>query len=240
MPGLSWPNILDKVEDSTPRINENKVKALLDLLNLYFGFNLQGRAVLDIGCRTGKYVLELAKKGANVVGVEQEFDFLESIVAKQVRERISAKLICDATGDNLNKLSKMDAIICMDDSFSRYALNKFKGEMLLTKWLEILKLDGIIVIEIPKEFTVGRVIDSGEDEFKISFEEEQVSHTDSIFKKTISIDFRTDEAMFNSKRIEKYRKWSVDEVTEILKLLGVNQLQVINSRSSCFVVAKNN
>lgn len=69
--------------------------------------NLEGKKILDVGCGSGRYSIELAKKGATVVGV----DFSDEMLA-MARQRAEEAGVSDKTtfvsGDFINWVKEND------------------------------------------------------------------------------------------------------------------------------------
>ena len=84
-----------------------------DLLIAQMPEDLRGARILDAGCGTGALAFELAKRGADVVGVDISPQLVD-IAKKRRPERVAGSLTFFA-GDMLDKsLGRFDHIVAMD------------------------------------------------------------------------------------------------------------------------------
>lgn len=114
-----------------------------DLLN---GEQLEGKRVLDVGCGNGNFSFMLAKRGANVTGVEvdpQKVSYA-SRIARQWHFEGLRFLEGDATRIDQMNLGQFDAIFCLA------LLEHICDDVALLRQLhQMLCPGGIFVLEVP-------------------------------------------------------------------------------------------
>jgi len=96
--------IRSKVRQSREKMRR---KILLNLPN-----NLSGKRILDAGCGAGQFSIELAKRGANVLGIDISANLIE-IAKKRLPDNLKSKIEF-LTSDMMQSHGNFDFVILMD------------------------------------------------------------------------------------------------------------------------------
>ena len=101
------------------------------------------RLVLDAGCGTGSFALELTKKGIDVIGVDASFDMLSV-----AREKLGASvtLICQTLQD-LDLYGTIDTCFCMLDTFN-HITDYDQLQKALCKISLFLEPNGLLIFDV--------------------------------------------------------------------------------------------
>ncbi len=110
--------------------------------------NIFGKKILDVGCGTGNYSLELASSGAEVYGIDSSEEMLEAArkMANESKEHITLQ---NAKAESLPfEKNEFDIIVCITAcEFTN--LKSTSKEM-----LRVLKPDGKLVLGILNKFSL--------------------------------------------------------------------------------------
>jgi SAM-dependent methyltransferase len=77
--------------------SRERAKDTLDKLEKEFGLKWKGKKVLDVGCAYGSHTIELAKRGAEAVGIDNSAKWLSMAEANARDEADAAFINCDAS-----------------------------------------------------------------------------------------------------------------------------------------------
>lgn len=112
-------------------------------LKLCKEYNHTPRLVLDAGCGTGSFALELTKKGIDVIGVDASYDMLSV-----AREKLgaSATLICQSLQE-LDLYGTIDTCFCMLDTFN-HITDYDQLQKALLKISLFLEPDGLLIFDV--------------------------------------------------------------------------------------------
>ena len=114
-------------------------------------FSAAGSRVLDFGCGSGQYLVELARSGFRPVGV----DISQEMIAKSREtiesEGLDAELFCGKLEDIRQQLGQFDAVICA--SVLEYVPDI---NQCLLELRDLLLPDGVILFTIPNRESAQR------------------------------------------------------------------------------------
>ena len=118
---------------------QSQVKTLLDLCG-----EVKGKTILDLGAGTGRFSIELANKGANIVSLDQAEEMLEVIREKTTKSGATLALV-RGDGDYLPfKNCSFEGVICIQVLGHLPTYKSVLGEM-----SRVLKRDGFIIASFP-------------------------------------------------------------------------------------------
>ncbi len=113
------------------------------MLALCKKYNHTPRLVLDAGCGTGSFALELTKKGLDVIGVDASYDMLS--VARE-KLGVSATLICQTLQD-LDLYGTIDTCFCTLDTFN-HITDYDQLQKALDKISLFLEPNGLLIFDV--------------------------------------------------------------------------------------------
>jgi SAM-dependent methyltransferase len=120
--------------------------------------SLKPSLVLDLGCGTGSFCLEMAGKGYDMLGIDLSADMLACAKAKSVEKgRDILFLNQDMTGFEL--YGTVDAIVCLIDSMN-YITYKNDLKRLFKLVRNYLNPGGLFIFDINSEYKFEKVLGS--------------------------------------------------------------------------------
>ncbi len=221
---MSFYNELSKVYDIVFKKDEAVVNFLKKGLK-------DKNEILDLGCGTGTYSIELAKDGHKVVGIDLDKDMIEKAKVKACND--FAEFYCEDMM-NFTKTTKnrlFDRIFCIGNSLV-HLKDKSEIRKLMEDVYHSLKDDGSMIMQI---INYDRIIDNGITHLPaIDRSDEGVKfiRNYSAGKDKGRLNFET-ELILNNHGKEKVYKNSVPllalrsiEIIEILKDIGFSKLEL--------------
>ena len=139
IPQYHWYQNFDFLKTPSDSISKDKLVALM------LPEDMHGSTVLDIGCNTGFFSIECAKRGASVVGI----DYFGKVIdlANKIKNSIyfvnNIKFYEMNVGENLNELGTFSHILML--SVIHYLDNQ---EDIIKRILGILKPGGVLKLEM--------------------------------------------------------------------------------------------
>lgn len=133
---------IDKDDYTTAMLSgtDQEIEFILDVLNLQ-----SGSAILDLYCGYGRHALELAKRGFQIVGVDDNLSFLEIARQKAAEIRVNASFKqCDMR--ELRYDQQFDAVINMFAAFGFFS--DAENEQVITSIHRALKPGGSLLIDL--------------------------------------------------------------------------------------------
>ena len=119
----------------------NEVDNLVSLLGLK-----GGERILDIGCGWGRHVIELAKRGFKVVGIDQS----KTMIERAMRLRDEANIQMDFHVLNMEDIDfseEFDVVLSLFGSFG-YSVSDECDVQILNRIRQSLRSDGQVLIEL--------------------------------------------------------------------------------------------
>lgn len=118
---------------------------LLQLL----GGRAQGRTVLDVCTGTGNVLIELARAGASVTGLDQSAEMLEvasrKVESAGVGDRVTLRQ-CDAVGDDEWPAGYYDLALCIGDSVNYFDANGLRR--FIERSSRVLSDTGVLYLDV--------------------------------------------------------------------------------------------
>jgi len=143
------------------QINSRKrAKGLISVLRERLGMDFKGKKILDVGCAYGSFSIELAKLGAEVVGIDISDKWLKLADVNARDEVEVAFLNCDASSRKakreLEPHGPFDLIVIND-----VLEHIYDTAGLLSNLDTLLAKSGLIYYKVPNGHATGHVLSEG-------------------------------------------------------------------------------
>lgn len=113
-----------------------------------------GGSILELGCGTGRISLALAQRGYRVLGIDTSNLSINIAKTKLSNQELAATFEVDDLR-NISFDSQFDAVLMIDNPFG-YLLQIDEQEMVLKKIFQSLKLNGILLMDMPNRLSEFR------------------------------------------------------------------------------------
>lgn len=225
--------------------------------------------ILDLGCGTGEICLEFAKKGYDMIGIDQSMEMLNVASNKALDEGLDV-LFLNQDMTDFELYGTVSAIFCLMDGINHVTdIRKLKR---MFKWAKnYLDPNGLFIFDINSSYKLHRLVeekvfyDINDD---ISYIWETTSKKDVVnFDLTFfinerlsseALDYEPDSSLTNKENSEalyskidveiKERIYETDYLKSLLKKIGFNDIKVFGNKkftkplkkeARIFFVAKN-
>lgn len=131
-------------------------KKWADYIETLFQMNhIKPAIILDLGCGTGSFCIEMSKRGYEMIGLDRSVDMLSCAKQKTVKEGMDILYLNqDMAGFEL--YGTVDAIVCLMDSIN-YLVNKNDVKKLLKLVKNYLNPGGILIFDINSDYKFKEV-----------------------------------------------------------------------------------
>lgn len=188
--------------------------------------------VCELGCGTGKLTELMAKKGYEMIGIDNSEDML-SVARESCREDI---LYLFQDMRELELYGTVEAVISVCDSMN-YLVNDGELEEVLRKVNLYLERDGIFIFDMKTEYCYEKVLGDS-----VQYEDTEdmaliwENHYDNQSKihsydLTMFISYDEEECFTRYRETHYQRAYSVNEVKAAVKAAGMELLKVIDADS---------
>lgn len=192
------------------------------------------RLVLDLGCGTGSFCIEMVKRGYEMIGVDISCEMLSCARKKCDQEGVDI-LFLNQDMRNLKLHAKVDAVVCLMDSINY--LTETKDVLKLFRLVEnYLKPSGLFIFDINTDYKFETVLANN---VYYSIEEEIAYIWQNNFdknKKVCEFDltfFVKDKNNFYRRFDEVHfeRSYSIDELTLLVTRAGLQLVSIYDGLS---------
>lgn len=195
-------------------------------------YNITEGIVCELGCGTGKLTELMAKKGYEMIGIDNSEDMLS--VARESCEEDILYLLQDMR--ELELYGTVEAVISVCDSMN-YLVNDGELEEVLRKVNLYLERDGIFIFDMKTEYCYEKVLGDS-----VQYEDTEdmaliwENHYDNQSKihsydLTMFISYDEEGSFTRYRETHYQRAYSVDEVKAAVKAAGMELLKVIDADS---------
>ena len=195
-------------------------------------YNITEGIVCELGCGTGKLTELMAKKGYEMIGIDNSEDMLS--VARESCEEDILYLLQDMR--ELELYGTVEAVISVCDSMN-YLVNDGELEEVLRKVNLYLERDGIFIFDMKTEYCYEKVLgDSVQYEdtedmaliWENHYDKQSKIHSYDL---TMFISYDEEGSFTRYRETHYQRAYSVDEVKAAVKAAGMELLKVIDADS---------
>ncbi len=112
--------------------------------------------ILDLGCGTGNFCIEMAMKGYDMIGVDKSYDMLSCAKEKSLKNGCDILYVNQDITD-FELYGTVDAIICLTDTVN-YLTHKRDVKKLFKLVKNYLNPGGLFIFDINSEFKLAKVL----------------------------------------------------------------------------------
>ncbi|MGI6777811.1 MAG: class I SAM-dependent DNA methyltransferase [Acetivibrionales bacterium] len=206
-----------------------------DYIEEIFRINSQHpKLVLDMGCGTGTFCIEMAYRGYDMIGIDSSLDMLNC--ARQKTEKAGFDILYinqDMTGFEL--YGTVDAIVCLLDSFN-YITRKSDLKKMLKLVRNYLNPDGLFIFDVNSLYKIrdilgNNVFFSVEDDITYIWDN-KYKNDNSICEFDLTFFVKDGSNLYRRyDEIHRERAYSVEELTVLIGQSGMQLLNVYDDLS---------
>lgn len=114
----------------------------------------QSLLLLDLGCGTGSFAIEMAKRGYDVLGIDLSFDMLAIAKEKENADKVQF-ILQDIT--NMKLYGTVDVMVCYLDTIN-HVLDEKKLERFFRLCQNYLNPDGLLIFDLATKYYFENII----------------------------------------------------------------------------------
>ena len=112
--------------------------------------------ILDLGCGTGNFCIEMSKRGYEMIGLDLSVDMLNCAKEKSLKEGADI-LYLNQNMTNFELYGTVDVIVCLMDSMN-YITNKKEMNRLFKLVANYLNPDGLFIFDVNTQYKLSEVL----------------------------------------------------------------------------------
>lgn len=190
--------------------------------------NLKPSLILDLGCGTGNFCIEMAKRGYEMIGVDRSQEMLSCAKLKSVEQGTNI-LYLNQDMTNFELYGTVDAIVCLMDSLN-YILYKRDIKRMFKLVKNYLNPEGLFIFDVNTPYKFENIFD--ENVFYDISDEATYIWQNYYNRKSKVCEFELTFFVKESEAYKKYdevhyeRSYSKSELKELIKAGGLSLLNV--------------
>ncbi|TYQ15247.1 UNVERIFIED_CONTAM: methyltransferase family protein [Acetivibrio alkalicellulosi] len=212
----------------------NYIKWCNFIENIFKTHGQKPNLVLDLACGTGSFLIEMAKRGYDMIGVDLSMDMLNC--AKQKSGDLKNILYLNQDIIDFELYGTVDAVVCLMDSIN-YITDKRNLKKLLKKVHNYLNNGGLFIFDINTPYKFKKILKDNvfydvSDEISYIWQNYYDSTRKicqielTIFKKENSVYTRMDETHYE-------RCYEIDELKEIIQNSNLELIDIYDDLELC-------
>ncbi|MEE0946242.1 MAG: class I SAM-dependent methyltransferase [Acutalibacteraceae bacterium] len=206
------------------------------LLTLFKKYGKTPSLLLDVGCGTGGFSVEFAKRGIDVIGVEPSANMLSVALEKSNKENLDI-LFLNQNGEDMDLYGTVDGAVCCLDTVN-HITDKRTLQRMFNKVSLFLEKDCLFIFDVNTLYKQETVL--GNNTFVLENEELYCVWQNFFDKKSktteISLDFFINHNGLFERSSEAFceRVYEMDELEKMLTKAGLKLLNVFGENSFSF------
>lgn len=228
-PYTKFARAYDKIMD-----NVDYVRWANYMLSLFMHYRCEPRRILELACGTGTVMIELAKHGYEMWGLDRAAEMLEVAQQKADKANQEIKLFQDDMLD-FTFDEKFDAVLCLYDSIN-YVLKRNELFQVFENVYNVLTPDGLFIFDITTEHNIVQnfhLQTFAENEEDFSYIWKNVySYREKICRTVITFFLQEKDDFFRRyEELHLQKIFEVDEIEELLEKAGYKVLSAFDGFS---------
>ncbi|RCX18332.1 methyltransferase family protein [Anaerobacterium chartisolvens] len=188
--------------------------------------------VLDLGCGTGNFCIEMAQKGFDMIGIDISPDMLSCAREKSIKKGLDNILYLNQDMRDFELYGTVDAIVCLMDSVN-YITAKNDVKKIFKLVANYLNPEGLFIFDINSCYKLKDILgnnlyyDIGDDAAYIWQNSYEAKKRQCIFDLTFFI--RRGELFEKCEEVHSQRAYSVSEIESMLSFGGLKTVSIFDS-----------
>jgi SAM-dependent methyltransferase len=190
--------------------------------------SLKPQLVLDLGCGTGSFCMEMAARGYDMIGVDSSAQMLSCAVQKMKNRDLRDILYLNQDMTAFELYGSVDAVVCLMDSIN-YVTDKEALMRMFDIVRNYLNPDGVFIFDVNTLYRFENVFDKNTfysvDEDATYIWENRYDGKNRICEFDITLFTKCNELY---KRFDEIHLEKAYEIPELLEIIGACGLQIID------------
>ena len=203
------------------------------LKELFLKYDKMPSLLLDVGCGTGGFSLEFAKKGIEVIGADPSFGMLSLAKEKAEKERLNI-LFLNQSGQELDLYGTVDGVICCLDTVN-HITDKRSLQQFFNRISLFLEPERLFILDVNTLYKHKNILRNNT--FVFDTEEVYCVWQNSFDNKSkitdICLDFfkKENDSYIRSTEEFSERVYSREELGKMLSKAGMDIIAVLGENS---------
>lgn len=200
--------------------------------SLFVHYRCEPRKILELACGTGTVMVQLARKGYEMWGLDRADEMLE--LAKQKADEANQKIqLFQGDMRNLSFDEKFGAVLCLYDSIN-YILTKDEMIQVFENVYNVLEPDGLFIFDITTEHNIVQhfhlqTFSENKEDFSYVWKN-TYSYKNKICRTKLTFFIREEDNLFRrSEELHLQKIFEVNEIENWLKKTGYKVLSVFDT-----------
>jgi len=192
--------------------------------------SLKPELVLDLGCGTGSFTIEMARRGYNMIGLDISTDML-SCASEKARNEGLEILFLNQDMSCFELYGTVDTIVSLMDSIN-YITDKRDLRRLFKLVVNYLNPGGLFIFDINSRYKFERILDNNvfysvDDEVTYIWQN-KYNRKNKICEFDLTFFIKNGKAYQRYDELHYERSYSIDELKEIISASGLKLKGIYN------------